>query len=75
VHDAGAGIVQEDLDRIFERFGRGQNSDRAKGSGLGLNIVSAIADSHGGSVWVDSVPGSGSTFYIDIPLAEGARSA
>lgn len=74
VHDAGVGIAPEDLERIFERFGRGQNSDRAKGSGLGLNIVSAIADSHGGSVWVDSVPGSGSTFYIDIPLAEGAHS-
>ncbi|MFJ2621232.1 sensor histidine kinase [Glutamicibacter sp. NPDC087344] len=72
VHDAGAGIVQDDLERIFERFGRGQNSDRAKGSGLGLNIVSAIASSHGGTVWVDSVPGSGSTFYIDIPLAQGA---
>ncbi|MCW4465991.1 HAMP domain-containing histidine kinase [Glutamicibacter sp. MNS18] len=74
VHDAGVGIAQEDLERIFERFGRGQNSDRASGSGLGLNIVSAIATSHGGMVWVDSVPGSGSTFYIDIPLAEGAHA-
>ncbi|WP_431710908.1 sensor histidine kinase [Glutamicibacter uratoxydans] len=74
VHDAGVGIAQEDRDRIFERFGRGQNSDRASGSGLGLNIVSAIAASHGGIVWMDSVPGSGSTFYIDIPLAEGVPS-
>lgn len=74
VHDAGIGIPREDLETIFERFGRGKNGARASGSGLGLNIVSAIALAHGGMVWVDSVPGSGSTFYIDIPLAEGASA-
>ncbi|WP_246049669.1 MULTISPECIES: HAMP domain-containing sensor histidine kinase [Glutamicibacter] len=72
VRDGGVGIAPDDLQRIFERFGRGKNSERAMGSGLGLNIVAAIAESHGGKVWVDSTPGSGSTFYIDIPLAEGA---
>lgn len=68
VSDNGVGIQPEDIERIFERFGRGKNSVRSDGSGLGLNIVSAIATSHGGSVWVDSEPGKGSTFYIDIPL-------
>lgn len=68
VSDQGVGIHSDDLDRIFERFGRGKNSVRSEGSGLGLNIVSAIATAHGGNVWVDSEPGKGSTFYIDIPL-------
>ena len=70
VSDNGVGIQPEDIERIFERFGRGKNSVRSDGSGLGLNIVSAIATAHGGSVWVDAEPGKGSTFYIDIPLTK-----
>lgn len=69
VRDAGAGISTADQQRIFERFGRGANVARTHGSGLGLNIVAAIAAAHGGGVWVDSEPGRGSTFYIEIPLA------
>lgn len=73
VSDAGVGIAPEDRERIFERFGRGKNSVRSDGSGLGLNIVSAIAHSHGGEVWVDSEQHKGSTFYIDIPLTTGGQ--
>lgn len=69
VRDAGSGISAEEQERIFERFGRSSNVARTQGSGLGLNIVTAIAAAHGGGVWVDSEPGRGSTFYIDIPLA------
>lgn len=75
VSDAGIGIQAQDLERIFERFGRGQNSVRSSGSGLGLNIVQAIAETHGGRVWVNSEPGKGSTFYIDMPLSTGSREA
>ncbi len=75
VSDAGIGIQTEDLERIFERFGRGQNSARSSGSGLGLNIVQAIAETHGGRVWVNSEPSKGSTFYIDLPLSTGSKEA
>lgn len=75
VSDAGVGIQAEDLERIFERFGRGQNSVRSSGSGLGLNIVQAIAETHGGRVWVNSEHGKGSTFYIDMPLSTGSKEA
>lgn len=70
VRDQGIGIAPEDQERIFERFGRGANSTRAEGSGLGLNIVTAIVRAHGGTVDVQSAPGVGSTFYLDLP-AEG----
>lgn len=67
VRDDGVGISPEDQSRIFERFGRGRNSKRTEGSGLGLNIVSAIAEAHHGSVGVSSDVGIGSTFVIEIP--------
>ena len=72
VRDEGIGIAPEDQERIFERFGRGHNSKRTEGSGLGLNIVAAIAAAHHGTVGVSSDPGMGSTFVMEIPLrAEG----
>jgi two-component system OmpR family sensor kinase len=70
VTDHGSGIDPVDLPHIFEPFHRADPS-RARatgGVGLGLAIVSAIATSHGGSVGVDSVPGSGATFWVRIPL-------
>ncbi|MDJ1371420.1 sensor histidine kinase [Gulosibacter molinativorax] len=70
IHDNGIGIAEEDRARIFERFGRGGNSTRAEGSGLGLNIVTEIVRAHGGSVAVDSTLGFGSTFTMSFPLAE-----
>ncbi|WP_372698573.1 sensor histidine kinase [Arthrobacter sp. JSM 101049] len=71
VKDAGSGIDEADQLRIFDRFGRGRNSSRAEGSGLGLSIVSAISAAHGGRVSVDSAPGAGSIFRIDIPVTGG----
>lgn len=68
VRDEGVGIAPEDQEKIFERFGRGRNSKRTEGSGLGLNIVSAIAEAHYGQVSVDSHIGAGSTFVIEIPI-------
>lgn len=68
VSDDGPGIEAEDAERIFERFSRGATTPKeAGGAGLGLSIVSAIAASHGGCVELDSVPGVGSTFTIEIP--------
>jgi signal transduction histidine kinase len=66
VRDTGIGVAEEDRARIFERFYRGRNH-RANGSGLGLAIVKSIAQAHGGTAFVDSAPGQGSTFGIALP--------
>ncbi len=70
VEDSGIGIAADDLPRLFEKFYRGkQREARAQhGSGLGLAIVHSIATNHGGRIWVESVVGKGSTFYLQIPL-------
>jgi signal transduction histidine kinase len=72
IEDSGPGISAEDLPHLFEKFYRGkQRETRAQpGSGLGLAIVHSIATNHGGRVWVDSVIGKGSTFYLQIPLTQ-----
>lgn len=71
VADEGPGIDPTDRAHIFEPFHRADPS-RARstgGVGLGLAIVSAIASAHGGTVGVDSEPGSGATFWVRLPLA------
>lgn len=75
VRDEGTGIPHEEQARVFDRFHRGGSSRRSEGSGLGLSIVRAIAEAHGGSVRVASAPGRGATFTISLPWvgAEGAR--
>jgi two-component system sensor histidine kinase SenX3 len=76
VTDQGIGIDEDDLDRVFERFYRVDpaRSRATGGTGLGLAIVKHIATNHGGSVAVWSVPSSGSTFTMRLPLAERASA-
>jgi len=69
VKDDGVGIPRAELERVFERFYR---VDRARsretgGTGLGLAIVRHVAENHGGRVLVESKPGEGSTFTIELP--------
>ncbi|GAA4430361.1 HAMP domain-containing sensor histidine kinase [Georgenia halophila] len=67
--DAGRGIDEKDMPRVFDRFNRaGAGSAHEPGVGLGLSIVRAIADAHGGRAWVESAVGEGSTFGIDVPV-------
>ncbi len=66
VRDRGVGIPTEQSERIFERFARG---DRGSGAGLGLAICKSVVERHGGRIWVESEPGSGSTFLFTIPLS------
>jgi signal transduction histidine kinase len=67
VRDEGSGIAPAESARIFQRFYRSAGQSRATGSGLGLSIVAAIAEAHGGRAEVDSAVGFGSTFSIVIP--------
>ncbi|WP_374970669.1 PAS domain S-box protein [Terrabacter sp. BE26] len=69
VSDTGIGIPSADHERVFTRFFRSDvaNERAIQGSGLGLSIVRAIAEGHGGSVSVESVPDEGATFTVSIP--------
>ena len=67
MRDDGQGVSPEDAERIFERFARGHAGRGVEGSGLGLPIVVAIAQAHGGRILLDSRPGQGSTFTLDLP--------
>jgi two-component system OmpR family sensor kinase len=69
VADSGPGVTRADQQRIFARFARGgAGPRRSDGAGLGLAIVRAIAEAHGGTVELQSTPGHGSTFTVVIPL-------
>jgi signal transduction histidine kinase len=69
VRDAGPGVGPDDQERIFGRFSRASASRRrSEGAGLGLAIVRAIAEAHGGRAGVSSRPGAGATFTVTIPL-------
>ena len=73
VADRGVGIPKSAQARIFERFykvDRARVRGEAGGTGLGLAIARHIIDQHGGTIWVESVEGAGSTFSFGIPIAD-----
>ncbi|WP_141333028.1 HAMP domain-containing sensor histidine kinase, partial [Myxococcus sp. AB025B] len=72
VRDEGIGVAQEDQERIFERFERTESAQHFKGLGLGLWITKRIVEAHGGGIRVESQPGRGSTFTVELPLPGGA---
>lgn len=80
VADEGPGIAEENLPRLFTRYGRFPVSREfaeeanADGIGLGLVIVKAVVDAHGGSIEVDSAPGRGTRFIIALPEAASPES-
>ena len=69
VADTGIGIAPEDLPRIWDRLYRADRSRSTRGLGLGLTLVRAIVQAHGGRVTVESSPGSGSRFELRLPAA------
>jgi signal transduction histidine kinase len=69
VHDTGAGIPPNELPRIWDRLFRGDQSRAERGLGLGLSLVKAIVEAHGGSATVVSEVGRGSTFIVSLPLS------
>lgn len=68
VRDNGSGIHPEDLHHIFKRFYRSRYSQDTQGIGLGLSLVKAVAEIHGGTVSVDSRLGEGTTFVLVFPI-------
>jgi signal transduction histidine kinase len=75
VSDTGCGIPQAEQSRLFERFFRSSATRDVPGTGLGLTIVRAIVESHGGSIVCKSTPGEGTTFIFTLPLRTPAAAA
>src|SRR6266851_5785667 len=67
VSDTGAGIPAAEQERVFEKFERGNPYSRESGAGLGLSLVKSLIELHGGSVVIDSEPGSGTTILCRLP--------
>jgi PAS domain S-box-containing protein len=72
VVDQGIGIAPEDRERIFSRFERAVPTQHFGGLGLGLYIASRIVEAHGGSIWLESAPGKGSSFTVELPREPAA---
>ncbi|MEK0194284.1 PAS domain S-box protein [Microcoleus anatoxicus] len=76
VKDRGRGIPADKLEMIFERFQQVDASDSRQkgGTGLGLAICRSIVQQHGGRIWVESILGEGSTFFLSFPVLTDAES-
>ncbi len=70
VADEGPGLDAEQAARVFDRFYRGSEARTGEGTGLGLSIVAALAHAHGGRATVDTAPGAGATFTVEIPVTD-----
>ncbi len=73
VQDAGTGILERDLPRIFDPFF--STREREGGTGLGLSIVHGIVQEHGASIEVESEPGRGARFTVCFPLPDRSRAS
>jgi PAS domain S-box-containing protein len=69
ITDAGPGITNADMSRLFKRFSQLEAGvGMGKGTGLGLSISKALVEAHGGTIGVESTPGAGSTFWFELPV-------
>jgi signal transduction histidine kinase/GAF domain-containing protein len=75
VQDTGIGIAPENLERVFDRFFRAEDDavKQVAGTGLGLAIVRGLVEMHGGTIDVESTPGQGSTFTVNLPSVQEDR--
>src|SRR5215217_2863453 len=74
VHDDGPGIPREHQLRLFDKFYRVYAARTVPGAGIGLAISKGLVEAHGGSIWVESEPGSGTTFRFTLPLPPPAHA-
>jgi two-component system OmpR family sensor kinase len=77
VRDGGPGLAPEQAAHVFDRFYRASygRSRRSGGTGLGLSIVRAIIEAHHGRVWVETSPGRGCAFFVELPRFPGSFQA
>ena len=75
VKDTGAGISEENFKEIFQPFIRLKQTEKAKGTGIGLTITKRLIDIMNGSIGVESTPGEGSTFWFELPIASTVETA
>ncbi len=68
IRDQGIGIALKDQEKIFTKFG--QVGERRGGTGLGLTFCKLVVETHGGRIWVESMPGEGSTFFFTLPAVQ-----
>ncbi|MFZ5815140.1 MAG: ATP-binding protein [Bacillota bacterium] len=75
VCDEGIGIPPDELEKVFDRFYRGEAPSirKLRGTGLGLAICRGIVESHGGRIWAERNPERGSTFHVTLPLPNPGR--
>jgi len=76
VKDSGLGIPTEDLPHLFQKFYRVDNADRQQigGTGLGLYLSRRLAEAMEGRLWVESIHGKGSTFFLELPRISGQEA-
>ena len=74
VSDDGPGMSGDQAARAFDRFHRGEER-LPDGAGLGLSIVKAITDAHGGRCWITSAPGDGTSVHVELPAASASSRA
>jgi len=76
VADTGIGIPEGKRERIFDAFEQADASIEREygGTGLGLAITRQLVELHGGRIWVESTPGDGSSFYLDLPIADPSQA-
>ncbi|NQV04702.1 MAG: HAMP domain-containing histidine kinase [Candidatus Omnitrophica bacterium] len=69
IKDTGIGIPKEELSKVFDEFYRATNAKEIEkdGTGLGLSIAKQVVERHNGKIWVESVQGKGTTFFITLP--------
>ena len=75
VKDDGIGIPLAEQPRIWDRLYRGDKSRTQRGLGLGLSLVKAVVEAHGGKVTVASAEGAGSEFTVSLPIATNLAAA
>ncbi len=72
VTDNGIGVAPAEVESVFEMFARGADGASYAGTGIGLGVCARLVRSHGGRLWVEPAPGSGSCFCFTLPAAAGA---
>ncbi len=77
IKDSGVGIPEAKQSIIFKPFEQLESSGKSlkSGTGLGLAVTRQLIELHGGNIWLESTPGSGSSFYFTLPISEQTRSA